>query len=120
MSTQVHKKFKLFVGATQEDQGLGSLGDQVEEFAKDKAAKSIGVEFLEAAKKLVITLGYRDDEPAYPVTIRAENLGKLSIDNLSDVENKISQASQSAGDVICHEIYVTDNDDFMMVFLAKK
>src|SRR5262245_35272295 len=68
---QVHSKFKLFAGSLGPGGSLGSLGTEVEQFAaKVKAApKSIGVEYLEHSKKVVVSLGYRDDEAAYPIKL---------------------------------------------------
>jgi hypothetical protein len=121
-NTQVHSKFKIFVGELAADKTLGKLGDEVAAFASGKAAKSIGVEYLESAKKLVISLGYRDDEPGYPVELKAVALGKsgLGTEDLGQLEEAISKASHDLGNVICHELYVTEEHEFIMVFLLHK
>jgi hypothetical protein len=119
---QVHGKFKVFAGPLAADKTLGKLADQVADFAKDKAAKSIGVEYLESLKQLVVTLGYRDDEAPYPVELRTVLMGKHTItaDSLHKLEEEMDAASQKIGNVICHELYVTDEHDYLMVFLVRK
>jgi hypothetical protein len=119
---QVHGKFKVFAGPLAKDKTLGKLATEVAKFAKDKAAKSIGVEYLESLKQLVVTLGYRDDEPAYPVELKTVLMGKHTItaDSLHKLEEEMAAASQKVGNVICHELYVTDEQDFLMVFLVRK
>src|SRR6476661_6189883 len=76
---QVHGQFKLFSGPLGADHKLGGLADEVAAFARDHqvAAKSIGVEYVESAKQLVVTLGYRSDEPAYPIALHTVSLGKV-------------------------------------------
>jgi len=60
------------------DHSLGELADAVSHFAHENkvAAKSIGVEYLESAKHLVVTLGYAENEPAYDIELKAVSLGK--------------------------------------------
>jgi hypothetical protein len=119
---QVHGKFKVFAGPLAADRSLGHLAQQVADFAKDKSAKSIGVEYLEGDKQLIVTLGYRDDETAYAVEVKTVSLGKHSVSasSLQKLEEDMAKASKTVGAVICHEIYVTDEHDFEMVFLIKK
>jgi hypothetical protein len=80
IAQQVHAKFKLFSGVLDGGKSLAALAEQVEKFAVSaKAApKSIGVEYLEHSKQVVLSLGYRDDEPAYPVKLTAVSLGRAS------------------------------------------
>jgi len=118
--SQIHHKFKVFVGDLPADNSLGSLADEVAAFSKDKAAKSIGVEYLESAKKLVISLGYSESDAAYPVSLSSVGLGKFALSDLASLEAKMGEASSNSGSVICHELYVTDDNEFFMVFLTKK
>ena len=69
VEAQVHGRFKVFSGKVQADKTLGPLADEVAAFASTVAAKSIGVESIRSAGLLVVSLGYRDDEPAYTVTL---------------------------------------------------
>ena len=118
---QEHGKFKVFAGKLDETNGLGALADEVSAFASDNkvAAKSIGVEYLESAESLIITLGYRDDEESYPIKLETVSLGKLDIGNdFSALEQKMSEASQSVNGIICHELFVTEDKDFLMVFMT--
>ena len=68
---QVHTNFKVFVGELGPDRSIGDLANKVAAFAKSEgvAAKSIGVEYLESMKKVVVTLGYRTDEKPYPIRL---------------------------------------------------
>ena len=116
---QVHYKFKVFTGALEEG-GIGPLGAEVERFAAGVAAKSVGVEFLESAGRLVLTLGYRDDEAPYPVRLTSRSLGTVdSLDDLGGLEERMSAAAGDLSGVLCHELFVTDRNEFVMVFMAR-
>ena len=121
IENQKHDKFKVFAGKLAADNGLGELANQVSAFAADNkiAAKSIGVEYLESAESLIITLGYRDDEKHYPIKLETASLGKLDIGNdFSALEQKMSEASQNVSNIICHELFITEDKDFLMVFMT--
>ena len=122
IDNQTHGKFKVFHGALGADNSLGSLADEVAAFASDNrvAAKSIGVEYLESADSLIITLGYRDDEEHYPIRLETVSLGQMTDlgQDFSALEKKMSEASQSVQNIICHELFVTDDKDFLMVFMT--
>ena len=120
---QVHSKFKLFAGSLGPGGALGKLATDVEEFAKKaKAApKSIGVEYLEHEKQVVVSLGYRDDEAAYPIKLVGVSLGKLETlkgDELARLETKMTAAADKIPGIICHELLVTDEREFVMVFMT--
>jgi hypothetical protein len=89
---QSHSSFKIFVGTLGEDNSIDDISTQVETFVAENsvAAKSIGVEYLEAAARLVVTLGYRSDEPTYTVKLSAVSLGKADVfgDDFSALESK--------------------------------
>jgi hypothetical protein len=65
-------------------------------------------------------LGYRDDEDYYPIKLETVNLGKMSDigGDFSALEAKMSEAGASVNQVICHELYVTEDKDFLMVFMT--
>ncbi|HEU4556242.1 MAG TPA: hypothetical protein VFS20_00285 [Longimicrobium sp.] len=118
---QVHDRFKVFTG-TPGNGELGPLAGQVEQFVRDNrvAAKSIGVEFLERAQKLVLTLGYREDEPGYEVRLTSRSLGTVDgLDDLSELEQRMAAVAGELHGVLCHELFVTDRDEFVMVFMAR-
>ena len=121
---QVHEKFKVFVGAPAPDKTIGKLAGDVATFVSTAniAAKSIGVEYLESLKKLVITLGYRDDEASYPIELQSFPLGKIQAlgDDFSALENAMAQASKKHPNIICHELYVTEEQDFILVLMTHK
>src|SRR5262249_37721018 len=101
---------------------LGALADEVANFARkaDAAAKSIGVEYLESAERLIITLGYRDDEPGYPIKLTCVSLGKVKAlgKDFTALEQRMMEASSQVGNIICHELYVTEDQEFLMIFMS--
>lgn len=121
---QEHHHFKIFSGTLGENNSLGTLGEEVASFVAGQrvAAKSIGVEYLETAKRLIITLGYRTDEEFYPVKLTSVGLGKIenlaTQDDFSQLERAISEASRKMKRIICHELYITEGHEFLMVFMT--
>jgi len=120
---QVHSKFKLFTGALGPGASLGKLATDVESFAASaKAApKSIGVEYLEHTKQVIVSLGYRDDEAPYPIKLHSVSLGKaahLGAPDLATLEKKMAEAADKTPHIICHELLVTSDDEFIMVFMT--
>jgi hypothetical protein len=65
-------------------------------------------------------LGYRDDEDSYPIKLETVALGKMSDigQDFSGLEQKMSEASQTVNNIICHELFVTEDKDFLMVFMT--
>ena len=106
---QVHGKFKVFSGALGSDRTMGSLAGDVEAWVRTAkvAPKSIGVEYVEAVRKLLLSVGYRDDEPGYPVKLHTVEIGRiegLDAGGLAKVEVAMASASGTLKDVICHEL----------------
>jgi hypothetical protein len=123
IANQVHGKFKLFTAKLDGGKSINKLAEEVERFAvQAKAApKSIGVEYLEHSKMVILTLGYRDDEAAYPVKLSAVSIGKatqLDAAELARLEKRMAEEAAKLGTVICHELFITENDEFMMVFMT--
>ena len=122
IAEQVHGKFKVFAGELEADKTIGKLADEVARFARDQgiAAKSIGVEYLESARRLVVTLGYRADEEAYPIALHTESLGKVDAagGDFTALEAAMAEASSKHSNIICHELYVTDDHEFLMIFMT--
>ena len=119
---QVHAKFKIFSGPLAADGTIGGLADQVSAWVSEAkvAPKSIGVEYLEAAGELLLSVGYRDNEPAYAVELRSVPVGPLralGADEHARIEGAMAAASKSAAPVICHEIYVNKQGELFMVFM---
>ncbi|MBI4904994.1 MAG: hypothetical protein HY820_15255 [Acidobacteria bacterium] len=121
---QVHSKFKIFVGELAPDKTIGPLADEVAAFASSAgiAAKSIGVEYVESAKRLIISLGYRDDEEAYPIRLHCIPLGGIGMltGDFAALEKAMMDASSRLPNIICHELYVTNTGDFFMVFMTHR
>jgi len=122
IAKQVHTQFKVFVGELASDRSIGDLGDKVAAFAKNEgvAAKSIGVEYLESLQKVVVTLGYRTDEKPYPIRLQSVPLGRLEAlaGDFSALESAMAAAAEKYANVICHELYVTENQDFFLVLMT--
>ena len=122
--TQVHNKFKIFTGALAADKTIGPLAEQISAFVSERkvAAKSIGVEYLEAAKKLIITLGYSEGGETYPVKVATVSLGKiggLETGDVSRLEAAMTDACSGFDGILCHELYITDDGDFLVVFMSR-
>lgn len=121
---QVHDKFKVFAGKLDDDGTMGALAAEVAAWARDAkvAPKSIGVEYIEAAEKLLFSLGYDTDEPAYGIEVWSTHIGKLTgfgEADLAAIGKAMSEAAVKHGNVICHELYVTAKDDLLMVFMSR-
>ncbi len=122
---QVHGKFKLFAGAVDANGGLGALPDAVSTFVSERklAPKSIGVEYLESSNHVVVTLGYRDDEAPYGVKLVTEALGKTgeltSGTDFSKLEAAMAAASAKHPGIICHELFITEDREFHLVFMVR-
>jgi hypothetical protein len=120
---QVHDSFKLFAGALDSAGHLGDLAKQVSAWAAGNkfAPKSIGIEFVESTKQVILSVGYRDNEPGYGVKLASSKigkLGKLDADELLRLERSMSAAAANQQDVICHELYVTDKQELYMVTMS--
>ena len=122
IQNQVHSRFKVFAGELDQNKTIGPLAGQITSFVKEAkvAAKSIGVEYIESAGRLIITLGYRDDEPWYPVDVSCVSLGKIDAlgSDFAALEQAMSEAAQKHSNIICHELYVTDDREFLMIFMT--
>ena len=122
IKAQVHDKFKVFTGELAKDKTIGKLAEEVAAFAKHShaAAKSIGVEYIESAGRLLITLGYRDDQESYPIKLHSVPLGKIETlaSDFSKLEAAMAKASGKIRNIICHELYLAGDGEFVMVFMT--
>jgi hypothetical protein len=120
---QVHDKFKVFAGTPDEGRSLGSIAEEVAAFAASSkiAAKSIGVEYLESARRLIVTLGYREGGEAYPIKLSSVSLGKTANlrerTDFAELEQAIGAATAGLDNIICHELFITEADEIVMVFM---
>lgn len=121
---QFHGKFKLFTGTLGADLSLGAVAREAEEFVRKNpcAPKSIGVEYLEGEKRLVLSLGYRDaGETPYAIALHAVSLGvaaTLDAGELGRLEKAMTAAADKLQNVLCHELFVTEKREFVMVFMT--
>jgi hypothetical protein len=121
IKAQVHGKFKVFIpeSAIPQDTAQRRLSGMVEAFTRDGkvAAKSVGIEYLESQKQLVLSLGYRDDEPGYPCKLHFVPIGKPRL--FPDaIEKAMEKAAESVANVICHEFFVLEDGEFVMTLLT--
>ena len=119
---QEHSKFKVFVGMLTKSKSIGVLANKVTKFAEEQqiAAKSIGVEYLENPGQLLVTLGYRDDEPYYPIQLHCSRLGKLDVlgGDYARLERTMEKVAQKYDKIICHELYATDDHELLMIVMT--
>jgi hypothetical protein len=118
---QIHEKFKAFIpeAGIAHDEAMRRLNGMVATFTKEGkfAPKSVGVEYLEARKQVILTLGYRDDEPGYPVKLTSVSLGNLDL-RPEQIEEAMSKAAGGVPHVICHEFFVDEKGEFVAVFMS--
>lgn len=120
---QEHNQFKVFAGTPDAkgmiDELLGTAGAWAN--SAKVAPKSIGVEYLERVGRVVLTIGYRSDEAPYPVKLTCVNIARiesLDPDAVVRLEQAMAAASAKLPRIVCHELYVTDENDFNMVFMT--
>jgi hypothetical protein len=119
---QEHNKFKLFATSYAAGAGLPPLLREIEKWvASGKIApKSVGVEYLENSGRLIMSIGYRDDE-AYGISLHHATIGPLGDgSDFTKVEQDISKAVASLQNVICHELFITESGVLTMVFMCRK
>ena len=118
---QEHTKFKLFTKEYSSEEHINQLLEEIEKWVSNEkiAPKSIGVEFLEKAKYIVMSIGYRDDED-YNVKLSCSHIDKIELNvDYSKIENKMSDAASKHKNIICHELFITDSNNFYMIFMTK-
>ena len=118
VSHQVHDNFKSFIGSD-----IATISNAVSSFVKSSgvAAKSIGIVHVSAAGKLLFSLGYRDDEPGYPVTLTSVSLGHIDTihsGGLDSLDQALASAAENIDGIICHELVIDPSGDFAVVFLT--
>ena len=115
---QIHDNFKSFTGTD-----IGAISQEISTFVikTGAAVKSIGIVHVNSANELLFSLGYRDDEPGYPVALKAAFIGHidtLHASGLEKLDEALADAASSIEGIICHELLVTPSGDFTVVFLT--
>jgi hypothetical protein len=118
ISLQVHDNFKSFVGSD-----IAAISAAISSFALSTgaAAKSIGIVHVSGAGELLFSLGYRGDEPGYPVALASVSLGHIDTVHaagLDALDEALSAAATGIDGIICHELVVDAAGDFTAVFLT--
>jgi hypothetical protein len=114
-----HHQFKVFKGKLE---SINDLKGKIESFVFESkvSAKSIGIEFIEHTKELLISLGYNNDNDSSSISIEVVNFGHVDLNNTEAIEKIMSEAAQKQKNVICHELCITDKAEFMMIFMSTK
>lgn len=127
VETQVHENFKLFAGKLSASGDIRELADVVSTWvAQTKVApKSIGIEFIEHTKTMLLSIGYRKSSDEQPYTVelvstKITRVQEVGAEDLVRIEQGLAAAAAKTKNVICHELYVTDQDELFMVTMAKK
>jgi len=120
-NAQVHDRFKLFIGALDDAGHITDLANVIREWvAKDKVAvKSVGAAVSNG--KLMLTIGFRDDEPTYEVELHSSKIGRvgaLDADEISRFTRAIESGGMNWPPVIGHSLYVTKNNDLYLAMLS--
>lgn len=119
---QEHTKFKIFTKEFSAESSIDNLLEEIVKWASENnvGPKSIGVEYLEGAKNIVMSVGYREDEN-YSVALDCMKIDTLTIGaDYEALEKKMTEAAASKKDIICHELFITGTGDFYMVFMGIK
>jgi hypothetical protein len=122
IKSQIHNRFALFT-STPDETGLvpTTLADAVANFAASNqniAIKSVGIEYLEHDKQLILSLGYAEGQAGYPVKLQCASLGKFGATQLGEIAAAMEKAASQIGEVICHEFYVREDNEFFLVMLV--
>jgi hypothetical protein len=114
-----HNQFKVFTGKLE---SINDIKKKIESFvSRNKvSARSIGIEFIEHTKEILISLGYSKEGKHSAISIDAVNLGKVKLDDTKAIEKLMSAAAKKQKNVICHELCITDKNEFMMIFMSTK
>ena len=119
--SQIHNEFKLFTHPYTSVASITELADKVEAWVKSAsvAPKSVGIEYLEGTKAVLLSLGYTRQEP-HAVKLIAESIGKIDVGgDLSAIEKKMGSFADHHKNVICHELIVTENNDLVTLLMVK-
>ena len=123
IDAQVHDSFKLFAGKLDAAGHISDIAAQVAAWSAGKkfSPKSVGIEFIESTKQVILSIGFRDDEEGYGVKLASAKIGKLGgleADELVRLERALGSAAANQQNVICHELYVTDANELYIVTMS--
>lgn len=116
-----HNRFKVFSAPYLNGTGLPNLLREIEEWvrANKVAPRSIGVEYLEGRGRLVMSVGYSLDE-AYSIRLSNAGIGNLDLDaGFEKIEEVMAEQAGLLTDVICHELFVTEDNFLTMIFMSR-
>lgn len=118
--SQVHSKFKVFfsnpVDRKLDPQTIKAAQDFFSARNTAIAPKSLGIEFDEETRQLVLSIGYVEEAstPHPPIQISCVSLGKLARQT-AVIEAAMEEAAEKVENVICHEFYIEDGEFFIVL-----
>ena len=118
--SQEHTKFKFFTKTFNSEADVHDLLREVEQWGNDHQVgpKSIGVEYVESTHTIVMSMGYRSDEN-YSVKMYSEMISVIKDEgDYGHIEADISKAAAEHPHIICHEMFITANNELYMVFMT--
>jgi hypothetical protein len=125
IADQVHTHFRVFAGKAQKVNPIAGVARKAEAWvaAEKISPKSIGVEYLEATREVILTIGYRRGATPYEISLVAQSLGVLADTKratIAALESQMQLAAAKLKNVICHELLVTEKREFIMVFMTHR
>jgi hypothetical protein len=122
--SQVHSQFQVFTSDSNPSlaDSFNKLKMEIERFTAkgDLAPKSIGVEYLEHTHQIVMSLGYTEGtEPGYTVRLTALDIGRFEPNDTKGIANAMSKAALTVENTICHEFYVSEDNEFTMILMSR-
>jgi len=125
---QYHSKFRVFTApASDPTAAIAQIDKAVGDWASDRQIdpKSVGVEYLEGQKLLIVTVGYetaKKQGQGYRVQLQHISLGKQFPPGATADTVRTAKAMEDAAEgilgVICHEFFVTDSGEMILVLMS--
>ena len=113
---QVHSKFMVSVyDGVISQENLNDFANIIDK--NDIAAKSIGIEYLEAQKKTVISVGFSEGS-GYPITLKLVDEGVVKIDS-EELVKKLDHAASMHDNIICHEFFIDEKQNLFVLLMCK-
>jgi len=116
-----HSKFKIFQGTLEEGKLSKSLTKELKKFAAQPKVdpKSIGIEYLESKKEVIVSLGYAERSNKKTIDFKLKQIGNLS-EGSNVLELKSEKAASKFENIICHELFVDGSDNMHMIFMTEQ
>ena len=117
--SQPQHKFKVYFGKSIDDVNSKIQADAAQ---GTMAVQSFGVEYMESRNQFLVSIGYVEGQPGYPIKMTDNVVGPIP-EWLSDAPDQLCASMESIvsefSDVLCHELFV-DNDEVVHFVLLTK